>query len=74
MLKCWTSTPKKRPTFSQLVDILSLSLATKAGYLDINTFNENSLTKSEDIKSPSAGHLLTEGTSSASKLENSMAE
>ena len=32
--------PEKRPTFSELVNMMSQNLATLAGYLDVCTFTE----------------------------------
>ena len=32
--------PEKRPTFSELVSMMSQNLATLAGYLDVCTFTE----------------------------------
>lgn len=37
MLKCWAKLPAQRPTFSELVNTLSSSLSSKAGYLDVST-------------------------------------
>ena len=38
MLQCWEFDPKNRPTFSNLVQSLSQSLETMAGYMDIGAF------------------------------------
>ena len=40
MSKCWYMDPEKRPTFSELVNMMSQNLATLAGYLDVCTFTE----------------------------------
>ena len=40
MFKCWYMDPDKRPTFSELVNMMSQNLATLAGYLDVCTFTE----------------------------------
>ncbi len=39
MLKCWVRTPTERPEFVDLVGILSSSLDSKAGYLDVTAFS-----------------------------------
>jgi hypothetical protein len=39
MLKCWAKSPVKRPTFSELVVNLSISLGAMAGYLEVGGFN-----------------------------------
>lgn len=55
MLKCWAKSPVKRPTFLELVANLSLSLDTKAGYLDIGGFSDHMMcSKPEDqtVRSP----------------------
>ena len=38
MLKCWHGDPEKRPTFSELVSLMSLTLERLAGYLEVSTF------------------------------------
>ena len=40
MSKCWYMDPDKRPTFSELVNMMSQNLATLAGYLDVYPFTE----------------------------------
>ena len=40
MYKCWYMDPDKRPTFSELVSMMSQNLASLAGYLDVCTFTE----------------------------------
>ena len=39
MLKCWARIPDERPTFVDLVGILSTSLDSKAGYLNVTAFS-----------------------------------
>ena len=41
MSKCWYMDPNKRPTFSELVSLISQNLASLAGYLDVCTFTES---------------------------------
>ena len=40
MSKCWHVDPNKRPTFSELVSLMSQILATLADYMDVFTFGE----------------------------------
>ena len=37
MGECWNSAPVKRPTFSELVTVISTSLEGTAGYLDFTS-------------------------------------
>ena len=47
MLKCWARVPDERPAFAELVDILSSSLDSKAGYLNVAAFSEHQCSKPE---------------------------
>ena len=40
MLKCWQGAPEERPTFSELVSLLSQTLESLAGYMDVSTFGK----------------------------------
>ena len=40
MLKCWHGDPEERPTFSELVSLMSLTLEGLAGYMDVSTFGK----------------------------------
>ena len=40
MLKCWHGDPKERPTFSELVSLMSTTLESLAGYMDVSTFGK----------------------------------
>ncbi len=42
MCQCWKRNPQDRPTFSNLIHTLSHSLGSKAGYLDIGAFIDQS--------------------------------
>ena len=42
MLQCWDCQPENRPTFSNIVSLLSQSLEAMAGYIDIVAFGEAS--------------------------------
>ena len=38
MSKCWHADPKKRPTFSELVNLMSQTLVSLGDYMDVLTF------------------------------------
>ena len=38
MFKCWHADPNERPTFSELVSMMSQMLGSMAGYMDVLTF------------------------------------
>ena len=38
MLKCWHGDPEERPTFSELVSLMSQTLEHLAGYMNVSTF------------------------------------
>lgn len=40
MCQCWANSPNERPTFIDLVQTLSDSLDSKAGYMAINAFTD----------------------------------
>jgi len=40
MSKCWHVDPNERPTFSELVSLMSQTLASLADYMDVFTFGE----------------------------------
>ena len=40
MLQCWDLEPQSRPSFSEIVVLLSQSLEAMADYLDINAFGD----------------------------------
>ena len=40
MLHCWETDPKDRPTFSDIVRLLSVALEGLVGYMDIGAFGE----------------------------------
>ena len=40
MSKCWHADPNERPTFSELVSLMSQTLASLADYMDVLTFGE----------------------------------
>ena len=42
MLNCWQLEPNSRPTFSNLVDLLSQKLETTADYMDIGDVDGHS--------------------------------
>ena len=40
MLKCWQGDPEERPTFSELVSLMSQTLESFTGYMDVSTFGK----------------------------------
>ena len=40
MMECWKADPFERPSFSDLVQKISLYLESMAGYLHIGAFNQ----------------------------------
>ena len=38
MSKCWHGDPEERPTFPELVSLMSQTLESLAGYMDMSTF------------------------------------
>ena len=40
MFNCWHADPYKRPTFTELVSLMSQTLSRLAGYMDVFTFAE----------------------------------
>ena len=40
MIKCWHGDPEERPTFSELVSLMSWTLESLAGYMDVSTFGK----------------------------------
>ena len=40
MFNCWHVDPDKRPTFTELVSLMSQTLSRLAGYMDVLTFAE----------------------------------
>ena len=48
MFKCWHADPNERPTFSELVTLMSQTLGSLAGYMDVFTFGELELHTGEE--------------------------
>ena len=48
MLKCWHGDPEERPTFSELVSLISQILESLAGYMDVSTFGNLEEVHGED--------------------------
>ena len=51
MFKCWHADPNERPTFSELVCLMSQTLGSLAGYLDVLTFGELEVNDGEESDS-----------------------
>ena len=49
MLQCWEINPDQRPTFTDVVDLLSQSLEVMADYMDLHnsTFSTDEVTNEE---------------------------
>ena len=67
LLNCWIRDPKVRPSFSDLVPLLSQSLEAMVGYMDVTAFKkyaDNSSTvkaSSSEDKNGQSGHLSSHG-------------
>ena len=48
MFKCWHADPSERPTFSELVSMMSQTLGSLAGYMDVLTFGGLHTSKESD--------------------------
>ena len=48
MNQCWLGEPEQRPSFSQLVKLLSSSLEGMAGYVHIGAFGVRTQSVSDD--------------------------
>ena len=48
MFKCWHVDPKERPTFSELVSLMSQTLENLAGYTHLSAFSMSEA-HSEDV-------------------------
>ena len=40
MLKCWQGDPEEQPTFSELVSLMSQTLESFTGYMDVSTLGK----------------------------------
>ena len=49
-MQCWELEPVNRPTFANIVSVLSDSLQAMAGYLDIGTFGETTVVINESTE------------------------
>ena len=58
LLDCWKKEPKERPDFSKLVDTISLTLESAAGYMDfsLSSKDEHPLVATEvEVKAGGGG-------------------
>ena len=64
MIQCWESKSKKRPSFSDLVHSLSVSMESMAGYIDIS----ESVLKSEESEDDTAQSMHSEEKEDGNKI------
>ena len=57
MLKCWHGDPEERPTFSELVSLMSQTLESLAGYMHVSTFGKLEV----HVEGPHDEHPHSEG-------------
>ena len=57
MLECWKEDPKERPDFSKLVNTISLTLESAAGYMDFSLCikNEHLVAAEVEVKTRGEG-------------------
>jgi len=74
MLDCWKEEPKERPDFNKLVDTISLTLESMAGYMDfsLSINNEHSVAAEVEVKTRGGGSSVQSPSEESGQQETTV--